>query len=968
MNPFLHTLLTRDWKTARVAHHSVIPSQKPRYGRLARPLPTALTQALESLGIRRLYSHQTKALEAIRDGRDVVVATPTASGKSLVYNLAVAESLLEDPAGHALYLFPIKALSRDQLETLHRFFQAVPSQVPFTAQVYDGDTSSHQRAKIRKAPPHVLVTNPDMLHYALLAYHDKWESFWRTLRHVVVDEMHTYRGIFGSHVAQILRRLQRICRHYGSEPRFIFLSATIANPAELAERLMERPAQVVNEAASPRPKRHFVFMESEASLSGLAARIATLALRRGLKTIVFTQSRRMTELVHMALSRSAPDLAPRVSSYRAGFLPSERRHIEQALASGRMAGVVSTSALEMGIDIGGLDVCILVGYPGTVMTTWQRGGRVGRSGRESAIILIPQPDALDQYIVHHPEVLLASRYETAVVDPENEAIVQAHLPCASAELPLTRQEVDAWPETRRRALEELTRRGALLQSEDGTRWFSPSARPHRHVDIRSVGPSYTILAPAPSKKGSWVPLGTNEGIRALKECHPGAVYFHRGQTYVVESLDLEKRVVHARLKDADYFTWVKSEKETEILEVLASKPCANFVARLGRLRVREKITGYEKKRLFTQEVLDFTPLDLPEQVFETVGFWLEIEEAIVDKIRRADLHFMGGIHAMEHAAISMFPLFALSDRNDIGGISIPFHPQLQKSAVFIYDGHPGGIGLAACGYRMVDSLLEKTLELVEGCSCEEGCPACIHSPKCGAGNTPLDKGACIRVLEYLLGRRPLFDEDLSGTVEEALELPPREAEPDPEPPSPAIGYLDLETQRLAQEVGGWRNKHLMRVSVAVLYDSRSGDFHVYREEDIPKLIERLQELDLVVGFNIKRFDYGVLQAYTPYPLKRLPTFDILEAVHAQLGFRLSLDHLGEKTLGRRKTADGLQAVRWFRQGAWDPLIHYCKEDVALTRDLFQFALEKGYLIYEDRSGNRLRIVTSWDLEKMLAKG
>jgi len=967
MNRFLHTLLTRDWKTARVAHHAVIPAHPPRYGRLQRPLPPALSQALQSLGVSRLYSHQAQALEEIRGGRDVVVATPTASGKSLIYNLAVAESLLEDPDGHALYLFPIKALSRDQLESLHQFFRAIPGPKPFSADVYDGDTSSYKRAKIRKDPPHVLVTNPDMLHYALLAYHDKWQSFWSTLRYVVVDEMHTYRGIFGSHVAQVLRRLQRICRHYDSAPRFIFLSATIANPAELAERLIDRPARVVDEPGAPQPKRHFVFMESEASLSGLAARIAVLAIRGGLKTIVFTQSRRMTELVHMALSRSAPDLASRVSSYRAGFLPSERRHIEQALASGRMAGVVSTSALEMGIDIGGLDVCILVGYPGTVMTTWQRGGRVGRSGRESAIVLIPQPDALDQYIVHHPDVFLESRFETAVVDPENEAVVKAHLPCAAAEIPLTREEATPWPDARRRALEDLTRRGGLLQSEDGTRWFSPSARPHRNVDIRSVGPSYTILAPHPSKEGAWVPMGTNEGIRALKECHPGAVYFHRGQTYVVRSLDLEKRVVHALPKDADYFTWVKSEKETEILEVLASKPCANFVARLGRVRVREQITGYEKKRLFTQEVLDFTPLDLPEQVFETVGFWVEIEEAVADKIRRAGLHFMGGIHAMEHAAISMFPLFALCDRNDIGGISIPFHPQLQKSAVFIYDGHPGGIGLAARGYQIVEPLLEKTLELVEGCSCEEGCPACIHSPKCGAGNTPLDKAACTLVLQYLLGRRPLFEEAATLTEEDPWDPAPVEDDPAPEPRKPAIGYLDLETQRLAQEVGGWHNKHLMRVSVAVLYDSRTEDFHVFREDDLSDLIGRLRELDLVVGFNIKRFDYAVLQAYTPFQLSRLPTFDILEAVHTQLGFRLSLDHLGEKTLGRKKTADGIQAVRWFREGAWDPLIRYCTEDVALTRDLFQFALENGFLVYEDRSGNRLRIPTPWRLEKMLGE-
>jgi len=961
MQRFLHRLLNARWKTARVAHHATLPPREAEFGTLEQALPETLWRALRRQGVRQLYRHQVEALEKIRNGRHVVVATPTASGKSLIYNLAVAESLLRAPQGHALYLFPIKALGRDQLEALDAFLSAVESVEPIRAAVYDGDTTAYQRAKIRQAPPQILLSNPDMLHYALLAYHGKWEAFWRALRFVIVDEMHTYRGVFGSHVAQVFRRLRRVCNHYGSHPRFIQLSATIANPEDLARQLTGEPADVVRSDSAPQATRHFVFMETEESLSGLAARLVVLAARENLRTIVFTQSRRLTELVHMSVTRMAPQLARRVSSYRAGFLPSERRTIEQKLAGGQLAAVISTSALEMGIDIGGLDVCILVGYPGTVMTTWQRGWRVGRTGRECAIVLLPQPDALDQYIVHHPETLLDGKWEVAVADPMNAEILKAHLPCAAAELPLTRQELGEADSPVRRAVEQLVQEGTLLQSADGERWFSLHQRPHRAVDIRSVGPSYAILTPC--EDGKWIPLGKSEGIRALKECHPGAVYLHRGRTYRIERLDLENRVIHAVARNDEYFTRIKNEKETEILETLASKPEGNFMVRLGRLRVTEQILGYEKLRLFTQERLDFSPLELPPHTFETVGFWIEIEDAVARKIREAGLHFMGGIHAVEHAAIAMFPLFALCDRNDIGGIAIPLHPQIQKSAVFIYDGTPGGIGLAARGYEIVRTLLEKTRNLLEECPCEEGCPACIHSPKCGSGNKPLDKRAALDILRYLLGDQPLFDAQAPGS-QEPPDTGTTPVEPSPEPP-PRLGFLDIETQRLAQEVGGWNNKHLMRVSVAVLHDSADGRFHAFREADIHQLVDRLHQFDLIVGFNIKSFDYAVLQAYTPRDLQGLATFDILEAVRRQLGFRLSLDHLAEKTLGRRKTADGLQAVRWFREGRWDLLTRYCEEDVALTRDIFFHGVQKGYLIYENRDGHKLRIPTPWDLKTLV---
>ena len=964
INKFLQILVSQVGKWGKIVHHAVLPECRVQYATNPGTLPKLVEEALLASGVRRLYQHQSSALERLRGGDNVVVATPTASGKSLIYNVAVTESLLANPEQRALYLFPTKALSRDQLKTIGDFLAALANDPPLWAAIYDGDTNAYQRAKIRRQTPHVLLTNPDMLHYALLAYHAKWLELWRHLRFVVVDEMHTYRGVFGSHVGQIVRRLRRICRFYGSDPQFVLLSATIANPGELAEQLIDRPVAVVQEHGAPQAKRHFLFLQPEEPPSSVAARLVVQAARLGLKTIAFTQSRKLTELVHMSIQRMAPELRHKVSSYRAGFLPEERRTIEQNLASGALSAVISTSALEVGIDIGILDLCILVGYPGTIMTTWQRGGRVGRGGQESAIILVPAEDALDQYIVHHPQEFLGSHYEVAVIDPDNPEILKAHLPCAAAEMPITRAESELFTEAAAKMIQQLTSAGDLRQSADGERWLAAVAQPHRRVDIRSVGDSYTILTASDKEDGKWIPLGKSDGVRALKECHPGAIYLHRGQQYQVTGLDLENRVVRAVKGQVPYFTRVRSEKETTILEVLTSKPVANFIIRLGRLRVTEQILGYEKRRLFTQELLDQQALELPPQTFETIGFWLEIETAIAQAVRNANLHFMGGIHAVEHAAISMFPLFALCDRNDIGGIAYPQHPQLEKSAVFIYDGYPGGIGLAARGYAIISQLLEKTRELIASCPCDEGCPACIHSPKCGAGNKPLDKAAALQVLNYLLGEMPL--PDFSSRHHAAGDdVMPRLEQEVPAVDSPRIGFFDLETQRLADEVGGWQNKHLMRVSVAVLGRGFEEDYRIYREDEVDQLIHDLQELDLIVGFNVKGFDYAVLKAYSAFDFKTLPTFDLLEQIHQRLGFRLSLDHVAENTLGQAKQADGIQAVRWFREGQWEPLIRYCQDDVRLTREVFRYCLDNGYLVYADRQGNRVRLPTPWKLEDLI---
>jgi DEAD/DEAH box helicase domain-containing protein len=621
----------------------------------------------------------------------------------------------------------------------------------------------------------------------------------------------------------------------------------------------------------------------------------------------------------------------------------------------------------MGIDIGYLDICLLVGYPGTIIDTWQRGGRVGRSSRESMVILIAKPDALDQYFMKHPDDFFERPYEAAVLDPHNPYVVEAHLPCAAAEKPVTLDDERIWTKGLRQQLEKLEKGGALYRTAEGEpAWFPTKRRPHLSVNIRSSGETYTIL-----EKKTGQPIGTVDGLRAFKECHPGAVYLHRARQYLIDDLILSKKDVIAHRSNAQYFTRARTEKETEIIEVHRSRPKGQFIVREGELRVTEIVTGYEKRALPGQALMGVFPLELPPQTFETIGLWVEIEASLKRFVEMRGLDFMGGIHAIEHAAIGMFPLFALCDRNDIGGICYPYHPQVGKGAIFIYDGHPGGVGLAQHGFELIIELLEKSLHQITSCECEQGCPSCVYSPKCGSGNKPLNKEAAVLILKGLLGHIPL--RQLAGEGENELEPIPllleEETAVSDEPAEPRIVFLDLETQKLADEVGGWQNTHLMRVSVAVLFDSLENRFMVYDEDQIDLLLAQLEKADLIVGFNIKRFDYRVLSAYTNKSLELLPTFDILEDVFRRLGFRLSLKHLAAETLDQQKTADGFQAVEWFRQGYMDELIEYCRQDVAVTRDLFRFGLENAHLVFREKKDNRrVRLTLDWSLEALISRG
>ncbi|MEJ5299591.1 MAG: DEAD/DEAH box helicase [Thermodesulforhabdaceae bacterium] len=988
---FIKSLKSHRETRWEIVHHAILKDQPPDIVPLESALPRELSQLLRkalssrSQSIRvntlqGLYHHQAEALKAIRSGKHVVVSTPMASGKSLIYYLAFAEALLKDPQAKALFIFPIKALSRDQLDAASSFFSALfPekgwSQRTSPVQVYDGDTSTRERALIRDAVPPIIITNPDMLHYAFLPYHSKWQNLWKNLRLVVLDEIHTYRGVFGSHVAQILRRLQRIQRLYSQTPnslQFILLSATIGNPQELSSQLTGIPEEeivLVNRSSAPLPLRHFVFLKSDYPMALTASWILAEAVEENLKTIVFTRSRRMTELIFLTFRQRFPKLAKHVSSYRAGLLPSDRREIERKLSQKKgLLGIISTSAMELGVDIGDLDVCVLAGYPGTIMNTWQRAGRVGRSGQESAIILLPQADALDQYIISHPDHILSGKAEIAVADTRNFRINTDHILCAAAEYPIQADELERKPHWFE-PLRFLKATGRIVQNGGNGSWSATSLYPHRLVDIRQTGNGFTILLKAGSE--SPVLLGSIDGVRAFKECHPGAVYLHLGETYEVTELDLSFRRITVRPFSGPYFTMAITTKETEILEVIRSRKVRNFVLRLGRLKITEQVVGYEKKSVKTLEVLGRESLDLPPQCYETVGLWIEIDPWIQELVKKRDLHFMGGIHALEHALISMFPLLILCDRGDIGGIAYPFHPKVQKSAVFIYDGYEGGIGICEKAFDMIESLFDKVICLLDACDCAEGCPMCIHSPRCGSGNKPLDKEAAKLI------SRALFEFDKAEAEKTDAKIDPeplnqpenfRERSPLVIRDRPNIAFFDLETQFLAHEVGGWNNAHLMRISVAVIYDELQSNYLTYREEEINKLIERLSRYDLVVGFNIIDFDYKVLAPYAQSDLKRhLPTFDMLKDIHRVIGRKISLDHLAAVNLKEFKLADGIQAVRWFREGKWNTLVDYCCQDVMLTRKLFYKGIEEKKLSYLDKKGVLREIAVSWSLDEIVKR-
>jgi len=758
ISAFLEYLIAQPGYNGQIAHVEHIPPRDASYGKLDKPLVGSLQDCLDKHGLFPLYTHQAEAVNNARQGKNVMVATSSASGKTLCYNIAVMEALLTEPDGFALYLFPTKALAQDQLRTLRELFAPHLFKLDEFA-TFDGDTPRAERAEIRKRA-RVVLTNPDMLHLGILPNHQSWSKLLRYLRYVVIDEAHTYRGVFGSHVACVLRRLRRLCNLYGSHPQFICCSATIANPGEHAGKLAGLSFEVVDNDGSPHGGKDFVFWNPPVtdetksvrrSSNSEATDLFTQLIGNNIRTLTFARTRRLTELIYSysrrRLAEASSALAKRIKPYRAGYLAEERRQIEQELFNGQLLGVVATTALELGIDIGDLEATVLTGYPGSIASTWQQAGRSGRSRNKSLSFLVALDNPLDQYFMHHPDSFFQKSFENALVNPVNPYILRAHLLCAAWELPLSSRDEESFGSALIGELTELERRGMIRKR--GGRWYLPPsiAYPAQSINIRSTsGENFALIDTSTDSL-----LETAEVSVAFSQLHPGAVYLHQGESYLVTRLDLIGRTAYAESTDVSYYTQAKEIADLHIVRMLRQKSCNRVRVYLGEVEVTTTVIGFRKKAQLTEEVVSEEPLDLPPQHFPTVALWFDLPDKVMSRLAKNQLDFAGGLHAAEHAAIAILPLFALCDRNDIGGVSTPLHPDTGKAQIFIYDAYPGGTGIAEKGFDLVAQLWETTLKAIVECPCQEGCPSCIQSPKCGNNNKPLDKKAAQLLLEGLLG-------------------------------------------------------------------------------------------------------------------------------------------------------------------------------------------------------------------------
>jgi DEAD/DEAH box helicase domain-containing protein len=726
---------------------------------LAPSLHPDILGALAGLGIERLYAHQAQALEAAWLG-PTIVTTGTASGKSMCFNLPTLDVLCRDARARALYVYPTKALAQDQARALASF--GLTRRV--RPAIYDGDTPREARAQIRKNA-NIVLTNPDMLHVGILPNHAAWADLFANLAVVVIDEAHVYRGVFGSHVANVLRRLRRIAAAYGTEPRFLLTSATIANPVELAQRLTGlEDVTLIDRDCSPAPARRIAVwnppltdeaLGTRRSALGEAADMLSRLVRDGARTICFMKSRKGVEilarLVKQDLTDSAPELAELVVPYRAGYTPQQRRELEGRLTRGELRAVITTDALELGIDIGELDAAVVVTFPGTVASLRQMWGRAGRRGRGLAAYVAGE-DALDQFFCRHPDEFLERPVEAAILDHESELIYRGHLLCAAHEGPLSSADAELlgprW-EAHAEVLEStgaLRRRGGALAGAYVPR--DAGGYPAAQVSLRSASPETFAIVDVSSGEL----LGTTEAARAHSTVHEGAVYMHLGRSYEVRELDLDRRRALVAPFEGDFYTQPKRRTDTEIVRLLDRRQTLGGTLSFGEVGVTDTVLAFQRRRLADHAHVDLTSLDLPSTSFSTQALWFELDAGELANTDTVPLDaLLGALHATEHAQIAVLPLIAMCDRWDIGGLSTNFHPQTDAATIFIYDGHPGGIGISRTAFTRFEELCEDAHRLIAECPCASGCPSCVQSPKCGNLNEPLSKAGANRLLAGMLG-------------------------------------------------------------------------------------------------------------------------------------------------------------------------------------------------------------------------
>ncbi len=745
-------------QSGRLIHVEYMAGREGRQAPWPSWVPAALTGGFAQLGVPAPWAHQVAMAEAARAGRDVIIATGTASGKSLGYQLPALTAALE--AGTVLYLAPTRALAADQLRALGEL--GIPG---IRAAVVDGDTPVAQREWAR-SHANYLLTTPDMLHQTLLPRHARWTGFYRRLRYIVVDECHTYRGVFGSHVAQVLRRLHRVAVAHGdaAEPVFLLASATVSDPAGCARLLTGRPAEAVTENAAPRGPVTFGLWEppltrarGEAdapvrrSATAEAARLLADLVAEQVPVLAFTRSRRGAEGVALAARRAlreagAAAASERVAAYRSGYLREDRRALEEALRTGAITGLATTTALELGVDIAGLDAVLIAGWPGTRAALWQQAGRAGRAGRPAVVVLIARDDPLDTYLVHHPEALLHRPVEATVLDPGNPYVLAPHLCAAAAELPLTDADLATFGPGASEIADALARRGMLRRRGGALYWTSRGRR--RQTGLRGTGSRPVKIV----EQATGRLVGTVDEPSSHLLVHSGAVYPHQGEMYLVDELDLAAGVALVRPEDPGYATSARQVTAIEVTRTLHRESWPDAAVHFGDVQVRRQVTGFVRRSTRTSRPLGQVPLSLPPQTLRTRAIWWTISASQRSRLLAAGVDLAGAAHAAEHASIGLLPLFAACDRWDVGGVSADQHPATGQLTVFVYDGQDGGAGFAERGFRAVRDWLSATADAIRSCECQAGCPSCIQSPKCGNGNEPLSKQGALPLLDSLLGR------------------------------------------------------------------------------------------------------------------------------------------------------------------------------------------------------------------------
>jgi DEAD/DEAH box helicase domain-containing protein len=826
---FLEEIVSARAYAGQITHVEEIPARDAVYGELASPLPSPIGEALGQLGIARLYSHQAEAIDGIRRGEHTAIVTSTASGKTLCYNLPVVESLLTEERAKAIYLFPTKALAQDQVRGLRRLAGAHPDlDAAVRCGTYDGDTPASTRRKLRNEA-NVILSNPDMLHQGILPYHSRWGAFFADLKYVVVDEIHSYRGVFGSNVANVLRRLNRVCRHYGSAPTYVCCSATIANPKDLAERLIGYPVSLVDRDGAPRGPKRFVLwnppylasdcscpacqqargaghpiMERRSSNEEAHALLVAL-LRRKVQTIAFARTRIVAELLYRytaeSLAKVNPALAEAVRAYRAGYLPEDRREIERRLFSGELLGVTSTNALELGIDVGGLDAALLVGYPGTIASTWQQAGRAGRGTEESLVMLIGYNEPLDQYLIQRPGYLFGRSPEHAVIDPENPYLLAGHLRCAAFELPLRPEDAEFFGNQITPIAEILVDLGQVKEI-DGAWYWSTTDYPAAQIGLRTQSDdTYTIMD---ASRGNEV-IGVVDAISAPETVYPGGVYLHEGDTFLVRQLDLEARAAYVERAPVEYYTQAILDSSIRAGEKQAEKERAGGRLCFGDATVSWSTTAFKKIKFYSQESIGWSRLDLPAQHLETSACWFVPSEEALGAPAEHGLKAIEGLVGVRNVAVNLLPLLAMCDRRDVGGIVDSSNTGVPT--LFLYDRYPGGLGFAEKGYELFESLMEQCLTSIEKCPCEGGCPSCVGlpatepaqqmDPDLGRGYPIPNKEAALVLLRHLLGREPCVPARASGGVRPQVSSPRTATVTDE--PSESVSVAEQVAQRLRRK-------------------------------------------------------------------------------------------------------------------------------------------------------------------------